>query len=246
MSGSLKKAFEQAAKGNYWSDADSLSGPGSNLFQTRIIRQEIPLLLKKYGVKKMLDAPCGDLFWMKEILPGIVENGTEYNGADIVADLVEKNRLLFKSPAIQFYNIDLATDPVPQVDLIFTRDCFIHLPYADILTVLKNYKASGSKYLLVSTYTKSARKNKDVDGFSLWGRMLNMYKFPFYFPEPLELIVEGCTEKVGEEEFPDKSLGLWKLSELNLSGIHFCIRLLFFYKSLLKFPKKILTRLKRF
>ena len=97
MNYSLKKAFEQAAEKNYWSDADSLSGPGSNMVQTAVICKAIPALLQKYQVKSMLDAPCGDLFWMKVILAGLVQKNIQYHGADIVASLVEKHRINYQS-----------------------------------------------------------------------------------------------------------------------------------------------------
>ena len=57
---SLKKVFEKVAKQNTWANPDSLSGRGSNLEQTTVIRKEIPKLIKKYAFKTMLDAPCGD------------------------------------------------------------------------------------------------------------------------------------------------------------------------------------------
>ena len=239
MNDSLKKAFEQAATENYWSDKDSVSGPGSNLIQTRVIRQEIPKLLKNYGIKKMLDAPCGDLFWMKELREELSKMLVQYIGADIVPSLVESNRQKYEDKKFSFVNLDIIHDQVPNVDLIFTRDCFIHLSYSNILAILRNYENSGSKYLLVSTYTRLSRKNKNVDGFFLYGRMLNMSKFPFYFPKPLELIVEGCTEVIGDENFTDKSLGLWRLSDLNLNRLYFNIRLLALYKKAELVPLKI-------
>lgn len=215
MNPTLKNAFEQAAGQNYWSDADSVSGPGSNMLQTRVIREKIPILLEKYGVKTMLDAPCGDLFWMKDILPVLIKNGIQYRGADIVAGLIEKNKITFESPNIVFYNLDLTKGPLPKADLVFTRDCFIHLSYGNIYSILCNYKKSGARYLLVSTYTNNSRTNENVDGFYLYGRMLNMQKFPFYFGEPLDLIVEECLENNGINN--DKSLGLWELKNIDLS-----------------------------
>lgn len=210
----LKQAFEKAAEGNYWSDADSLSGPGSNMEQTRIIRQAIPALLEKYGVKTMLDAPCGDMFWMKTILPELLRNGIQYHGADIVSPLIEKHKVSFEGSNAIFHVIDLTKEPVPNVDLIFSRDCFIHLSYYNIFLILRNYKLSGARYLLTNTYTNASRKNVNVDGFLLYGRFLNMQKFPFYFTRPLDLIVEGCTENDGINA--DKSLGLWELEKINL------------------------------
>ncbi len=222
----LKQAFEQAATDNYWSDADSVSGPGSNMIQTKVIREAIPVLLEKYGVKTMLDAPCGDLFWMKTILPVLMQKSIQYHGADIVPSLIEKHRTMYKDSNVFFHNIDLTKGPVPKVDLIFTRDCFIHLSYYNIYKILQNYKLSGSRYLLVNTYTKPSRKNCNVEGFYLWGRFLNMEKFPFYFENPLELINEGCTENEGIND--DKSLGLWELEKINLFKIKQSLALLYF------------------
>ena len=214
MNPDLKKAFEQAALQNYWSDADSLSGPGSNMEQTRIIRKAIPALLEKYSVKTMLDAPCGDMFWMKTVLPELVQKGIQYHGADIVSPLIDKHRSNFVAFNAVFHVIDLTKGPIPAVELIFTRDCFIHLSYYNIYSILRNYKLSGARYLLTNTYTNASRKNVNVDGFLLYGRFLNMQKFPFCFTRPLDLIVEGCTENEGINA--DKSLGLWELEKINL------------------------------
>jgi hypothetical protein len=238
MSDSLKTAFELAANENIWGGKESVSGPGSDLLQTKVIRQEIPRLLKTYAIKKMLDAPCGDLFWMKEILPEITDNGTHYTGADIVLKLIEQNKTNFSNSRVDFKNIDLTSGPIPCVDLIFTRDCFIHLSFYNILAILENYKRSGSTYLLVSTYTDD-RKNTDVNHFYLYGRALNMQKFPFYFGLPIQLITEGCTE--GNGAYADKSLGLWKLSSINTRKIRFFVSIFSFFS----YGKRVAKRLKR-
>lgn len=224
MSSSLKKAFEQAAAENYWSDADSVSGPGSNMEATRIIRKEIPVLLQQLAVKSMLDAPCGDLFWMKTILPEIKNAGVVYHGADIVQSLVERHRQNFKDHSIHFHQLDITKGPIPAVDLVFTRDCFIHLSYINIYRALRNYKKAGVKYLLTNTYTNPERENVNVDGFFLWGRALNMEKPPFSFGKPLHLVIEGCTEKDGA--FSDKSLAVWKLGDISLATLHTTVLML--------------------
>ncbi len=239
MDKNLKKVFEKAVEDNYWADSDSLSGPGSNLTQTRVIRNEIPKLLENYKIKNMLDAPCGDMFWMKEILPHILKMGISYNGADIVPAIIAKNKSEFTNNAIKFFNLDLTQDKIFNVDLVLTRDCFIHLSYNNIYKILKNYQRSNIKYILVSTYTNSSRTNYDVNGFFLWGRMLNMEKFPFNFPSPIEVILEGCTE--GQNlEFADKSLGLWKVKDLPLNyfklNIIFNIAIKYFNNYLKIFP----------
>jgi hypothetical protein len=52
---------------HYWEDDESCSGGGSNLYATEKIRQAIPGLLLRYGVRSLLDIPCGDFFWFKEM-----------------------------------------------------------------------------------------------------------------------------------------------------------------------------------
>ena len=67
---------------------DSASGPGSGLAETARIREALPNLLREHGVKSMLDLPCGDFFWMKEVDLGDVD----YAGADIAPALIEANQ----------------------------------------------------------------------------------------------------------------------------------------------------------
>ena len=222
MAGQLKKVFEKVAELNTWANPDSLSGRGSNLEQTIVIRKEIPELVKKYAIKTMLDAPCGDLFWMREILPSLINIEVKYTGADIVTSLINSNIEKLSQPAVDFKCVDLTRSDTGQYDLIFTRDCFIHLSFKNIYLILSNYKKSGSRYLLTNTYLQEERSNIDVDDHFVQGRMLNMQKFPFYFPTPIEMINEGCTEGDGQE-YNDKSLGLWELKSINLSVLKFWI-----------------------
>ena len=220
-----KLIFEKAAENNLWGDPDSRSGTGSNLFQTRIVREELPRIIEKYGVKTMLDAPCGDFFWMKEIVGKITDAGCIYHGADIVENLIKENAVKYGNEKIKFLHLNLIEQQIPKVDLVFTRDCFIHLSFENICRILKNYKESGSKYMLVSTYSNANRVNNYVKDFYLRGRVLNMRKYPFYFPEPFIIINEGCTE--GEGAYADKSLALWKLEDIDLSRIYFNSRFSF-------------------
>lgn len=203
----LKEKFSEIYEKNIFGDGVSRSGEGSDLSQTAIIRRELPRLLQELGVKTLLDAPCGDWYWMKEIeLP--VER---YIGLDIVDALVAKNQGTFGSSKVSFQCMDLAEDDLPKADLILSRDCLVHLSFADALKIVANFKRSGAKYLLTTTFT-DRDKNEDLgDGF--W-RPLNKQLAPFNFPEPVRLINEGCTE--GNNLFTDKCLGLWLLQNIDL------------------------------
>jgi hypothetical protein len=153
----------------------------------------------------MLDAPCGDLFWMKEV-PLELER---YIGADIVAALIVENTRRFGGPTREFRHLDITRDTLPRTDLILCRDCLVHLPVAAILAALKNFKRSGSRYLLTTTFTARA-DNPDIPA-GQW-RTLNLQAAPFNFPAPEQLVNERCTE--GGGQYTDKSMGLWKIDAL--------------------------------
>lgn len=195
--------FSEIYHDNKWEDRETLSGPGSNLEQTREIRSLFPEFIKELNVKSLLDVPCGDFFWMK-----MIELDVEYIGGDIVPDLIEKNQTQYGSSHHRFIRLNLIQDPLPRSDLILCRDCLVHLSFSHIFDSLKNIKASGSKYILTTTFINRER-NEDIPTSSKW-RPLNLQKPPFNFPLPVSLIDEKCPI----EGFEDKNLGLWEIKDI--------------------------------
>lgn len=188
---------------NKWNDSESVSGMGSNTHATKTIREELPKFFSELEITSLLDIPCGDFNWMKQLN----WEGITYIGADIVEPLIEKNKTKYSDQNKEFRYIDAITDPLPKVDLIFCRDMLVHLTLKDAKRVLQNFKASGSRYLLVTTHTLN-KTNKDIKT-GYW-RKLNFERPPFNFPEPLLLIAEESPEKI---EY-DKHLALWRLEDL--------------------------------
>lgn len=199
----LKGKFSAIYEQRFFKKQPSSSAKGSELAQTATIRQKIPLLLEELKVSSMLDAPCGDGFWMKHN----DLNVQYYIGVDSVAALIDKNQKEYGNDHIYFKCADLITERLPKVDLILSRDYLVHLSYKDGLKMIENFKASGAKYLLATTFT-DRDSNEDLGaGF---GRTLNLQLPPFNFPPPLALINEGREEDI----HTDKSLGLWRLEDL--------------------------------
>ncbi len=191
---------------NYWNSQESVSGTGSELGQTVALVHALPALFKEFDIKSILDVPCGDLNWMKEV----PLDGVRYIGGDIVEKLIHRNRARFTArPELEFRVLDLLKDPLPTTDLVLVRDCMVHLPLADITTVLQRIKASGSRYLLATTFTRHA-ENRDIR-MGDW-RPVNLTVAPFNLPTPLRLIDEGCME--GEGRYGDKAMALWDLRSL--------------------------------
>lgn len=146
--GSTKTRFEEIHKSNFWASDESISGPGSQLDQTETIRKELPNIIEKLKIKSLLDLPCGDFHWMKNIDLGNIE----YIGGDIVTNLIIQNNDKYKSENITFKELDLITDDLPKVDAILVRDCFIHLSEKQIKEALKNIKSSGINYLITNNF----------------------------------------------------------------------------------------------
>jgi hypothetical protein len=134
-----------------------------------------------------------------------------YIGVDIVSKLIEENNRKYASHNRQFLNFDITHDLLPKADLILCRDCFVHLSFADIHAAISNFKKSGSKYLLTTTFTNVTR-NMDIKTGG-W-RPLNLEIEPFNLPKPILIINENCTE--GNMAYTDKSLALWELAALTI------------------------------
>ena len=176
---------------------------GSNLIQTEALRKEIPKIIEKYKIKSILDIPCGDFYWMKEL----DFKDINYIGADIVPDLINKNNKEFTKNNINFKIIDLTSDGLPYSDLIFCRDCLVHLSFEDIFKALKNIKKSKSKYFMNTNFLNKDNNHNIATGS--W-RTINLCKPPFNFNSPKENILENCSEGK-DNEFADKTMSIWEV-----------------------------------
>ena len=207
----VEHVFTHIYTHNLWEDAESVSGAGSNLAQTRVLREKLPELLRDLRVDTMLDIPCGDYHWMSQVRPEVAH----YLGVDIVAPLIQKNHAHYRRPdpgrTIAFTQLNLLTQPLPRVDLILCRDCLVHFSTADVWQALRQFEQSGSTYLLTTSHP--ARTNDKDIRTGEW-RPLNLEAAPFCLPAPLMRIVEGSTDHNGRHG--DKSLALWRLAGLEL------------------------------
>lgn len=202
----IKEVFTSIYKHNKWGGTESVSGSGSSLKETENIRKFIESLIIRFQIKTILDAPCGDFNWFKEI--NLEElNVKSYTGADIVEELIIKNREKYTDKIRTFRTADITIDELPKVDLIICRDCLQHLPLYKALNALQNFKRSGSKYLLAST-VPNITNSKDIKAGD--GRLLNLELPPFKFPKPIAMIDDYNLLD------PWKKIALWSLESLNI------------------------------
>jgi len=197
---SLSETFTEIYEKNLWSSTESVSGGGSEMQNTKVIRRELPVLIQKFGIQSILDIPCGDWNWMKSV----DLCGASYIGADIVEPLIGLNKANHQN--VDFRVLDITKDELPKVDLIFTRDCLGHLSNDNVLKAIRNCQESGAKYLLATSFTKFNHNNDITDGG--W-KCINLMIDPFFL-NPIYLINEDCKE--GYPHYNDKCMILIQLN----------------------------------
>ena len=131
---SEKDIFSKIYERNLWYSDESFSGKGSEKKSSENILNVLPKLFSELKIQTILDAPCGDYFWMKELKYSF----KKYTGIDIVEELIKTNNLKYSNDKIEFMCLDIICNKLPKADLILCRDCFIHLSFENIFKLLSN------------------------------------------------------------------------------------------------------------
>lgn len=181
----------------------SIAGVSTTNNSIKPITDELQNIFSEYGVRIILDAPCGDNFIMKDFN----FDNIKYIGVDVVDDQIEMNKKNF--PNLEFRTLNVVNDKLPFADLVFSRDFLIHLSNLNIEKFINNCISSGCRYLMASTYTK-VEENKELEGVFDY-RFINLEKEPFNFLKPLKIIQENDIE--GTESL-GKSMGIWRLVDI--------------------------------
>jgi hypothetical protein len=197
--------FGRIHRRNAWGDPESVSGPGSTRARGADFSAELAALLHRLEVRILLDAPCGDFNWIAEAADGV----EQYIGVDVVPELIAHNLRRHRSDRRSFVHADITRDPLPAADVILCRDCLVHFSHEDVWITLANFRRSGSRYLLTTTFVER-ETNRNIRTGS-W-QPLNLRAAPFRFPPPLEEVDERCVHTGGT--YRDKRLALWELSSL--------------------------------
>jgi 2-polyprenyl-3-methyl-5-hydroxy-6-metoxy-1,4-benzoquinol methylase len=195
-----EQVFTEIFKKNIWNSEESVSGTGSELRNTKSLRFSLSFLLKHLDVKSLLDVACGDMTWVS----ALDLNAIEYEGWDIVDDIIQQNKQKFAHKAnYNFKHQNILEGEIPKFDLIMSRDTITHLPTSAIWIFLKKVVNSNSKYLLISRYEFSEDSHSDIN-FGQF-RAVNLEKPPFNFNNALLYI---------KEDEPNKFLALYLVDDI--------------------------------
>lgn len=201
VEGSVESIFTEIYRERRWGAFESRSGRGSDLPHTQRIRARLPKVLRELKVSSMLDIPCGDFYWLKEVDLGFLS----YTGADIVDEIIVSNRTRYATDKREFKRLDICSDPLPTVDLILCRDLFRHLSFEDIRSAILNIRSSASTYLLA---TSCVVTNEHADIQTGKGRSVNLLIPPISLPRPLQTVDDSNLDN------PSKRLMLFSVIDL--------------------------------
>lgn len=189
--------FSRIYRRNAWNGVETRSGPGSGSAATAQVRALVLALVDELGVSSVVDAACGEGFW-QPALPG-------YIGLDVAPEAIEAARA--RHPE-RDYRVHDVRRSCPTADLVLCRDAMQHLRLSDAMLVLKAIRASGSRWLLASTYIGGQNVRVPNGGFY----MPNIEMPPFSMPPADRLYHDGFDYATGTTlRDPAKMLGLWRL-----------------------------------
>ena len=80
-----------------------------------------------------VDLGCGDFFIGSQIR-GMCK---QYIACDVVAPLIERNRIVHETLNVDFRCLDMCEDPLPAGDVVFVRQVFQHLSNQQVLSVVQ-------------------------------------------------------------------------------------------------------------
>jgi hypothetical protein len=228
-----KAAFDKIYSGLVWSDAGGGSGVGSDPEFAKAAGYILQLIVNKYGITSLLDAPCGAVSnsWTRQVIIQLSSDIPcfRYHGVDVVESVIQKNTAAFAAARLDRWakfsqaDLSLGSTMLPKgYEIILSRDALQHLTYKGIAGAVDTYCRSDARYLLVGSYL-DLNENKDLASGNNVGAggcfSINLRQAPFSFPEPLEAYAEkgkssGPNGVVPPDPYPRKHLLLYRLKDL--------------------------------
>jgi hypothetical protein len=86
--------------------------------------------------RRIVDLGCGDFNVGREFL----DLADEYVAADVVEELIERNRVEFRQPNLRFETLNIVRDRLPDGNIVFVRQVFQHLGNVHIAAVLRKLR----------------------------------------------------------------------------------------------------------
>ena len=145
-----KDVMEQIYDQSLWGgkEFDFYSGIGSHdPMMVNIYVKTVTDFLKSHDHKMTIcDIGCGDF----NIGQHIFKYSKKYFAIDIVEELIERNKIKFKTKNLEFLCLDIANEVLPKADVIIIRQVLQHLSNNEIQQILNRLKTC--KYIILTEH----------------------------------------------------------------------------------------------
>ena len=139
---------------------DFYSGNGShNTEITKPYLEAVIAFLEAHNKSlTVCDLGCGDF----NIGKHLTKHTKKYIAIDIVEDLINRNKKLYKEDNLEFHCLDIANDELPNADCFILRQVLQHLSNTEIACILK--KILPYKYIILTEHIPAGNftPNKDI------------------------------------------------------------------------------------
>jgi len=150
-------------------------GRGSTMANTKAVRDWLPKIAAKYGIRSVNDAGAGDMHWIRH-----VDWDVEYAGYDLIPRHQDVKQW------------DIAINPLPKADAILCRFVIGHLDPLNAAAAIGNFRMSGSTYLIASNPTNPDPASDLYGTFNKW----DLRAAPFDLGAPLESIYDTTEHNI--------------------------------------------------
>lgn len=180
-----KAVMQQIYERSMWGGAefDFYSGDGSHdLAFVKPYLEVVKDFLNRFEAPlTVCDLGCGDF----NVGHQLVNSAKAYIAIDIVDDLIERNKLIYKNENLTFKTLDICKDDLPKADCAVVRQVMQHLSNAEILALVE--KLMGYKYVIVTEHLPSFAFEANIDLITGQGNRLKLKSGVNLTSEPFSL-----------------------------------------------------------
>jgi hypothetical protein len=162
--------FDDIYESNKWA---YMSGPGSLAVANKPLIQFLSDFIATNNISTICDFGCGDWQYMQHV----DLKSAEYLGLDVSNKILEANARKFSGKRISFMKTPSDLSLLPDVDLFFSKDTFMHLPNQYVKTVIDTARKKCRFFLSVTNATEVPSANPDIKAGQF--RDVNLRVAPF-------------------------------------------------------------------
>jgi hypothetical protein len=172
-----RKAFTHIYDSSHWGPG---SGIGSLPANAEIYADFLVRFLRNNGVTSVVDVGCGDWQFSRHI----DWSGIDYTGYDVVASVVDNNRLAYARPGVTFGLLS-NLNQLKSANVVICKDVLQHLPVKTIKRYLSAFRRKYTYSLITNDIYPDQYTNAEIPFGA--GRALRLDLPPFSLPAPVLL-----------------------------------------------------------